>query len=143
MKQCDQILTDEYPALDINDFTKSNYITEEFIDQLSPAEEANIHQTSSSPKSPPPPSVPPSPPPTQNVIPHKSIATEKRKRPRSKKDFIEVQKSKHLLLSAACTPKCSLTCTNRIDEEKRIELHEEFWCSEYDLRKMWNAKHVD
>ena len=115
MKQCDKIIT-EYPALDINDFTKSNYITE-FIDQLSPAEAANIHQTSSSQKPPPPPSVPPPPPPPpQNVIPHKSMATEKRKRPRSKKDFIEVQKSKHPLLSAACTPKCSLTCTNR--EEK-------------------------
>ena len=79
LKQCDKILT-EYPALDINDFTKSNYITEEFIDQLSPAEEANIHQTSSSPKPPPPPSAPPPPPPTQNVIPHKSIWQQKSER---------------------------------------------------------------
>ena len=65
---CGKILHD-FPTLDINEFinsNKSNYLAEEFTNQISSVEEEDDTQL-------------PSPAP-KNVIPHKSISTEKRKK---------------------------------------------------------------
>ena len=34
-------------------------------------------------------------------------------------------------------------CKNLINEERRNQLHEEFWSLEYNLRKMWISRHVE
>ena len=66
-----------------------------------------------------------------------------KKGPAAKMNVLKYEKSKHHLLPSNCTPKCSHDCKNLINEERRNQLHEEFWSLEYNLRKMWISKHVE
>lgn len=66
----------------------------------------------------------------------------KKKRPRTSDDQTAESKAKHPILPP-CTAACRRKCHQKIDDSRRVDIHEQFWAKAYDNRRQWIYHHID
>ena len=63
------------------------------------------------------------------------------KRGRNKWENSNIQKDKHPLLPSNCS--CKLDCKQLFTDEKREDIHNQYWSLDYNMRKLWLVKNIE